>query len=315
MSARNTGKYGKVGLLMGGLSAEREISLISGNAVLQAMRSLKLDVSPLDVGADIATVLARSGFDRVFNILHGGAGENGTIQALLDLHGIPYTGSGVLGCALAMDKLRSKWVWKGIGLPTPDYLELHTAEDCAAAVKKLGLPLMVKPVFEGSSVGISKVEREADMLNAWKLAARYGGVIAEQYIQGAEYTAGILGTEALPLIRLETPRAFYDYEAKYKADTTRYHCPCGLPAAQEREIQQIALRAFGALGASGWGRVDFMTDKNGRPWLIEANTVPGMTDHSLVPMAAKAIGIGFEDLVLRILDTSMSKTTGAKYAR
>jgi D-alanine-D-alanine ligase len=310
MSARDSGKYGKVALLMGGLSAEREISLISGKAVLQALQAAGVDVTPIDVGADIGEVLARSKFDRVFNILHGGIGENGTIQALLDLRHIPYTGSGVLGCALAMDKLRSKWIWKGIGLAVPDYKELLSAKDCAAAVKELGLPLMVKPVFEGSSVGISKVEREADMAQAWHEARQYGTVIAEKFISGAEYTAGILAGEALPLIRLETPRAFYDYEAKYKDNKTRYHCPSGLPAAWEREIQQIALRAYAALGAGGWGRVDFMTDRDGRPWLIEANTVPGMTDHSLVPMAAKAAGFNFEQLVLRILDTSFDKGGG-----
>lgn len=308
--SRDPKKYGKVALLMGGLSAEREISLISGKAVLQGLQASDVDVTPIDVGADIAEVLARSRFDRVFNILHGGSGENGTVQALLDLYRIPYTGSGVLGCALAMDKLRSKWIWKGVGLAVPDYVELRSDKDCATAVRELGLPLMVKPVFEGSSVGISKVERADDMLNAWKLASRYGAVIAERFISGAEYTAGILAGEALPLIRLETPRAFYDYEAKYKDDKTRYHCPCGLPEAKEREIQQIALRAYAALGAGGWGRVDFMTDREGRPWLIEANTVPGMTDHSLVPMAAKAAGINFEDLVLRILDTSLDRRGG-----
>jgi D-alanine-D-alanine ligase len=313
VSARDPGKYGKVALLMGGLSAEREISLISGKAVLQALRDAGVDVTPIDVGADITTVLARSGCDRVFNILHGGTGENGTIQALLDLQGIPYTGSGVLGCALAMDKLRSKWIWKGLGLAVPDYRELHSAADGARAVRELGLPLMVKPVFEGSSVGISKVEREADMTGAWQLASRYGVVIAEKFISGAEYTAGILQGKALPLIRLETPRAFYDYEAKYKDDKTRYHCPSGLPESWEREIQQIGLRAYAALGASGWGRVDFMTDRDGRPWLIEANTVPGMTDHSLVPMAAKAAGFDFQELVLRILDTSMDKPTGGRH--
>jgi D-alanine-D-alanine ligase len=313
VSTGNAKKYGKVALLMGGLSAEREISLISGKAVLEALRAAGVDVAPVDAGADIAEVLARSKFHRVFNILHGGVGENGTIQALLDLLGLPYTGSGMLGCALAMDKLRSKWIWKGVGLAVPEYMELRSAADCSVAVKELGLPLMVKPVFEGSSVGISKVERESDMVNAWQLAARYGTVIAEKFISGAEYTAGILAGEALPLIRLETPRAFYDYEAKYKDDKTRYHCPCGLPAAQEREMQQIALRAYTALGASGWGRVDFMTDRDGRPWLIEANTVPGMTDHSLVPMAAKAVGIDFQALVLRILDTSLDQTHGGMH--
>ncbi|HEX5055356.1 MAG TPA: D-alanine--D-alanine ligase [Gammaproteobacteria bacterium] len=310
MSTANAKKYGKVALLMGGLSAEREISLISGKAVLEALRAAGVDVMPIDAGSDIAEVLARSKCDRVFNILHGGIGENGTVQALLDLIGLPYTGSGVLGCALAMDKLRSKWIWKGVGLAVPEYMELRSATDCSVAVRELGLPLMVKPVFEGSSVGISKVERESDMENAWRLAARYGTVIAEKFISGAEYTAGILAGEALPLIRLETPRAFYDYEAKYKDDKTRYHCPCGLSASKEQEMQRIALHAYAALGASGWGRVDFMTDRDGRPWLIEANTAPGMTDHSLVPMAARAAGIDFQALVLRILDTSLDMKRG-----
>jgi D-alanine-D-alanine ligase len=258
-------------------------------------------------------VFARTRFDRVFNILHGGSGENGTIQALLDLYRIPYTGSGVLGCALAMDKLRSKWIWMGIGLAVPEYLELRSGDDCVRAVRELGLPLMVKPIFEGSSVGISKVERADDLPGAWELAARYGAVIAEKFINGAEYTVGILAGEALPLIRLETPRAFYDYEAKYKDDKTHYHCPCGLPDAKERELRQIALRAYAALGAGGWGRVDFMADREGKPWLIEANTVPGMTGHSLVPMAALAAGIDFRTLVLRILDTSMDKTRGGDH--
>jgi D-alanine-D-alanine ligase len=307
-------RYGKVALLMGGNSAERAVSLKSGQAVLQALQGADVQVTAVDVGKDIVKVLSRGKFDRVFNILHGRGGEDGTIQALLDLLGLPYTGSGVLGCALAMDKLRSKYVWRGVGLPTPDYLEVDSVDACRQAVQQLGLPLMVKPALEGSSIGISKVEREEDMVAAWTAARRYGLVIAEQWIAGLEYTASILQSQALPLIRLETPRTFYDYEAKYNDDRTRYHCPCGLSGAEEQQVQALALQAFRVLGASGWGRVDFMIDRQGQPWLIEANTVPGMTDHSLVPMAAKAAGISFEELVLRILSTSLEAKAGVEYA-
>lgn len=307
---RKPHEFGRVALLMGGWSAERAVSLNSGNAVLEALRRLGVDVTPIDVDRDVVNVLRQGNFDRVFNMLHGRGGEDGVIQALLELMALPYTGSGVLGSAVAMDKLRSKYLWKGLALPTPDFVILEKAVDCETALDRLGLPLIVKPVLEGSSVGISKVKQANEMQPAWEQAQAFGPVIAEKWITGGEYTAGILGEQVLPLIRLETPREFYDYEAKYLDNQTRYHCPCGLSSQLEESLQQLARRAFAALGADGWGRVDFMLDAAQQPWLIEANTVPGMTDHSLVPMAAKAAGIGFDELVLRILATSMTEGGG-----
>jgi D-alanine-D-alanine ligase len=304
-SSYNSHEFGRVALLMGGWSAERDISLKSGNAVLAALRRLNIDVTPIDAGRDVYDVLRNGNFDRVFNMLHGRGGEDGVIQSLLELLELPYTGSGVLGSAVAMDKLRSKYLWRGQGLPTPEFVVLEQTTDCETALAKLGLPLIVKPVLEGSSVGIGKVKQAGDMQPAWELARKYGPVIAEKWITGGEYTVGILGGQTLPLIRLETPREFYDYQAKYLDNQTRYHCPCGLPAQLEQNLQELARRAFVALGAEGWGRVDLMLDEAQQPWLIEANTIPGMTDHSLVPMAAKAAGIGFDELVLRILCTSM----------
>lgn len=307
---RKPHEFGRVALLMGGWSAERAVSLNSGNAVLEALRRLGVDVTPIDVDRDVVNVLRQGNFDRVFNMLHGRGGEDGVIQALLELMALPYTGSGVLGSAVAMDKLRSKYLWKGLALPTPDFVILEKAVDCETALDRLGLPLIVKPILEGSSVGISKVKHANEMQPAWEQARTFGPVIAEKWITGGEYTAGILGEQVLPLIRLETPREFYDYEAKYLDNQTRYHCPCGLSSQLEESLQQLARRAFAALGADGWGRVDFMLDAAQQPWLIEANTVPGMTDHSLVPMAAKAAGIGFDELVLRILATSMTEGGG-----
>lgn len=298
-------EFGRVALLMGGWSAERDISLKSGNAVLEAMRRLNIDVTPIDVGRDVFNVLRDGNFARAFNMLHGRGGEDGVIQSLLELMELPYTGSGVLGSAVAMDKLRSKYLWQGVGLPTPDFVVLEHDSDCETALNRLGLPLIVKPVLEGSSIGISKVKQAGEMRPAWELARRYGPVIAEKWITGGEYTAGILGEQTLPLIRLGTPREFYDYQAKYQDDQTRYHCPCGLSSQLEQSLQELAKRAFSALGAEGWGRVDLMLDAAQQPWLIEVNTIPGMTDHSLVPMAAKAAGIGFDELVLRILCTAM----------
>lgn len=298
-------EFGKVALLMGGWSAERTISLKSGNAVLEALRRLGIDVTPVDVDRDVFNALQNGNFDRAFNMLHGRGGEDGIIQSLLEFMELPYTGSGVMGSAVAMDKLRSKYLWRGLGLPTPDFVVLESTADCASALEQLGLPLIVKPVLEGSSIGISKVKQAGDIRPAWEQARRYGAVIAEKWITGGEYTIGILGEQALPAIRLETPHEFYDYEAKYLDNQTRYHCPCGLPTQLEQSLRELAMRAFSALGGEGWGRVDFMLDAVQQPWLIEANTVPGMTDHSLVPMAAKAAGLGFDELVLRILCTSM----------
>jgi D-alanine-D-alanine ligase len=305
--------FGKVAVLMGGLSAEREVSLKSGARVHEALRTQGMDAHAIDVGEDVLRVLEKGNFDRAFIALHGRGGEDGTLQGALEMLGIPYTGSGVLGSALAMDKLRCKYAWCGAELPTPEFVVLDARSDLNAAVKTLGLPLIVKPANEGSSIGITKVTAADQLADAWSAAARYDHtVIAERCIEGPEYTASLLSAEALPLIRLETPHAIYDYDAKYHADTTRYFCPCGLPAEQEQAFRQLALRAFEVLGCSGWGRVDFLCDAAGKPWLIEANTVPGMTDHSLVPMAARAAGISFEALVRCILEDTLSASSRRK---
>jgi len=296
-------KFGKVAVLLGGRSAEREVSLKSGAMVLAALRARGVDAHAFDPQErDLAALIAEK-FDCVFIALHGRYGEDGTIQGALELLGIPYTGSGVLASALAMDKWRTKLVWQAAGIPTPRYELLTPAADLKAVVARLGLPLMVKPANEGSSIGMSKVGAAAELEEAYALAANYDRVvIAEQFIVGTELTAGVLAGEALPLIRLETPRAFYDYEAKYLAEDTRYIIPCGLAADAERAVQRQVLDAFNALGCAGWGRVDLMLDAAGKPWFIEVNTSPGMTNHSLVPMAARHAGLSFEDLVLRILE-------------
>jgi D-alanine-D-alanine ligase len=301
-------KFGRVALLLGGQSAEREISLKSGNAVLAALRRQGVDVEPLDPDAGILERLRNGGFDRVFVMLHGRGGEDGQIQGALETIGLPYTGSGVLGSALGMDKYRCKLAWQGAGLPTAEFVLLRAAADLARA-GSLGFPLMVKPAHEGSSIGMARVEDAAQLTSAWGEASRFDSlVLAERWITGPEFTCAVLGREALPLIRLETPRTFYDYQAKYFADDTRYLCPCGLPAQEESRLQDMALAAFEAVAASGWGRVDFMLDGEGNPHLLEINTVPGMTDHSLVPMAARACGIDFDALVVRILETSLEQT-------
>ena len=304
----NTRAYGKVVVLMGGCSAEREISLRSGTAVLQALQAAGVNAHGLDAAdKDLLDTLVKDGFNRAFIALHGRGGEDGVIQGLLQSIGLPYTGSGVLGSALGMDKLRTKQVWRSAGLPTPEFALLSSAADVGRVKDKLQYPVMVKPSHEGSSIGITKVDGAGDLMAAWQLAAQYDdSVLAEQWIDGIEYTAGILGDEVLPLICLETPNAFYDYAAKYEADTTRYLIPCGLPAEQEAGLQAMCQAAFAAVGATGWGRVDFMLDAAGKPGLIEVNTVPGLTDHSLVPMAASAKGIDFGQLVCRILDTSLA---------
>jgi D-alanine-D-alanine ligase len=300
-------EFGRVAVLMGGQSAEREISLNSGHAVLDALVNKGIDAEALDVGDDVLTRIAAGGYDRAFIILHGRGGEDGVIQGALQRLGIPYTGSGVLGSALAMDKYRTKAVWRGVGIPTPESALMVDERDLAKAAA-LGFPLMIKPVCEGSSIGMSKVENAAQLRSAWELARQYDAqVLAERWIIGEEFTATILQGEALPMIRLETPHLFYDYQAKYSAETTRYHCPCGLEQVEERKLQALCIEAFEALGASGWGRVDLMLDEQRRPWLIEANTVPGMTDHSLVPMSAKVAGIDFGELVVRVLATSFGR--------
>ncbi|MCW9012696.1 MAG: D-alanine--D-alanine ligase [Gammaproteobacteria bacterium] len=298
---------GKVAVLMGGWSAERAVSLNSGQAVLAALQSKGVDAHGIDVDRSIHQRLEAEKYDRVFNILHGRGGEDGVIQGMLDVMQIPYTGSGVLGSALTMDKQLTKQLWHGIGLPSPAYKVLQTESDCTQAIAELGLPLMIKPVLEGSSIGMSKVSRAGDMIAAWQQATTCGGtVIAEAFVTGKEYTAAILNGRVLPMIRLETPRDFYDYKAKYDDEDTQYHCPCGLTVETEKKLSELVLQAFNAVHAKGWGRVDFMLDEQSNPWLIEVNTVPGMTDHSLVPMAAKEAGLSFEELVIEILQGTIT---------
>jgi len=298
-------QFGKVAVLMGGMSAEREISLLSGEAVLTALVNQGIDAHGIDVDENIVKRLTAEKYQSVFNILHGRGGEDGTIQGLLEVMNLPYTGSGVMASSLAMDKLKTKQIWSAAGLPTPDYRVISNEQECHQAVTELGLPLIIKPVLEGSSIGMSKIEREEEMAEAWQKANDCKGtVIAEQWIQGKEYTAAILDDQVLPLIKLETSHKFYDYDAKYKSDSTKYICPCELPEADEIQFSEMAKQAFDAVNASGWGRVDFMIDGDGQIWLIEVNTVPGMTSHSLVPMAAKQAGISFEQLVVKILSTA-----------
>lgn len=292
---------GKVAVLMGGLSAEREVSLKSGAAVLSALQKKNVDAHGVDVGENIIEILQAEKFDRAFIILHGRGGEDGVIQAVLETLKIPFTGSGVLGSALCMDKIKSKQVWHAAGLSTPHFVVLDEKTRWSEVAAELGLPIAVKPVREGSSLGTTRVEYSDNLEAAWRVAAKFDDVMAEPWIKGDEYTVAILAGEALPVIRLDTPREFYDYAAKYEANDTSYHCPCGLDAKTEQRIQNLALRAFDALGARAWGRVDLIINEKGQPWLLENNTVPGMTDHSLVPMAAKEAGIEFDELVWRIL--------------
>ena len=271
--------FGKVGVLLGGRSAEREVSLKSGNAVLAALRNRGVDAHPFDTGEQGLDALMAQRFDRVFIALHGRYGEDGTMQGALELMGVPYTGSGVMASALGMDKWRTKMLWQSAGISTPGYALLEATTDLAAVAESLGFPIFVKPAREGSSIGMSKASTLDELKSAYQLAAKYDDtVLAEQFIQGSEFTAAILGDVALPLIRLETPRNFYDYEAKYLLNSTQYQCPCGLPEAQEKMIQAQALKAFQLLGCRGWGRADVMLDKNGTPYFLEINTSPGMTD-------------------------------------
>jgi len=302
----NAARFGKVAVLKGGLSAERDVSLKSGAMVTGALREAGVDAVAIDAGRDVLDQLRQCGADRAFVVLHGPWGEDGVIQGALETIGMPYTGSGVLGSALAMDKLRTKQVWSSVGLPGPEYAVIRETSDLPGVAERMALPLFVKPGAEGSSIGVTKVEHPAQLAEAFETAARFGGpVLAETFIGGPEITISILGEEALPAIRLETPRTFYDYEAKYQSDTTRYHCPSGLDAALEARLQALSLEAFRALGCTGWGRVDMMLDEAMNPYLLEANTIPGMTDHSLVPMAARAAGLSFPDLVVRILEQSL----------
>ena len=300
MKALDVKQFGRVAVLFGGTAAERPISLISGAAVLKALQAAGVDAHGFDPAErDIVEV---QGFDRAFIVLHGRGGEDGVIQGVLEQFGVPYTGSGVMASAIGMDKARTKQLWLGCGLPTPTYRRLHAGMDFAGVVEALGLPLMVKPAREGSSIGMAKVYSVDELARAYEVAAEHDGeVIAEHFIEGSEYTVAILHERALPVIRMIPAKDFYDFEAKYQRNDTQYRIPCGLAAEEEQQLQQIALEAFQVLGARGWGRIDAMRDRDGRFWLLEINTVRGMTDHSLVPMAAKAAGMDFTDLVLAIL--------------
>ncbi len=298
--------FGRVVVLMGGESAEREISLLTGAAVLKALQNKGVQAEGLDAGKDLVARLTAGRYDRVWIALHGRGGEDGTLQGLLSFLGLPFTGSGVLGSAICMDKLRTKRLLQGAGLPTPRYCVIRNVADLTEAGEQLGLPVMVKPSDEGSSIGMTKVERPEQMQSAWELASGFNcDVFAEEWVAGPEFTVAILHDQPLPLIRIQTDSNFYDYQAKYFSDDTRYLCPCGLPAAEERELQEVARAAFAAVGARGWGRVDIMVSPQAGPLILEINTVPGMTSHSLVPMAAAAAGTGFDDLVWRVLETSM----------
>lgn len=295
----------KVAVLMGGLSAEREVSLKSGAAVLAALKEQGVDAHGIDAGRDVLKVLEEDGFDRAFNMLHGSWGEDGVIQGAMELVGIPYTGSGVLASALAMDKLRSRYILKSAGIPTPEFVLLQSPDDFEMAIHRLGLPIAVKPNCMGSSIGISKVSTAGEMSAAWQKArALDETVLAEQWVNGKELHAAILGNEALPLVRVETPNDIYDYDAKYLSNTTKYFCPSGLDTDIEHRVQQLALETFHLLDCRGWGRVDVLLDESNEPYVLEMNTSPGMTDHSLVPMAAKQAGMSFNQLALRILELS-----------
>ncbi|MBS0558283.1 MAG: D-alanine--D-alanine ligase [Proteobacteria bacterium] len=300
-------QFGRVAVVMGGNSAEREVSLNSGQNVLAALKARGVDAHGIDGIPALLDALRAGHFARVFNILHGRGGEDGVLQGALASLGVPVTGSGVLGSALSMDKIRTKQVWQSLGLPTPGYARFAKGGNIGAAIAQLGLPVVVKPSHEGSSVGITRVRKQADLAAAVEQAARYDGeLLIEQLIDGDEFTVGILHDAALPSIRIVPAGEFYDYHAKYVADDTQYVCP-GLDEAGEREIRALALAAFTAAGCSGWGRVDFMRDRAGKFFLLEVNTTPGMTSHSLVPKAARAVGIDFEELCWRILETSVAE--------
>ena len=304
-------KFGKVAVLFGGKSGEREVSIKSGSAVLAALKRQGVDAVAFDPAQQALSELSQ--FDRAFISLHGRYGEDGTIQGALELMDIPFTGSSVMASSLGMDKWRTKLMWRAVGVATPDFEVVTANSDFAAIEKKLGLPLFVKPANEGSSIGISKVKTAGGLKAAYELAAKADPlVIAEQFVGGGEYTVGILGDEALPIIRIVPKNEFYDFEAKYLRDDTEYRCPSGLSAEKEALIQQEALQAFRAIGCSGWGRVDFLMDEEGNHYFLEVNTSPGMTDHSLVPMAAKAAGISFDALVLKIIAMTLNPQNEAK---
>ena len=305
-SVKKPEMFGRVAVLMGGSAAERSVSLRSGAAVYEALLRKGIDAIAVDVTSSPISALKGIKVDRVFNIIHGRGGEDGELQALLDIMGLPYTGSGVLASALAMDKLRTKLCWQGYGLVTPKWFLLKAESDIDACIETLGFPVIVKPAQEGSSIGMSKANSREELVKALQVALEFNcDVYAENWVTGKEYTVAVINDQALPVIRLETPNAFYDYEAKYNATTTQYYCPAGLTEEQEQFVRNLAVTASQVIGVKGWARVDVFIDDLGQYQLIEINTVPGMTDHSLVPMAAKQAGIEFDELVLRILETSL----------
>ena len=307
LKTREAADFGRVGLVIGGSSAERQVSLDGGRAVAAALAQNQVQFEEFDGPLPLLEAILRGEIDRVFNLLHGPDGEDGSLQGALQLMKIPVTGAGLQSSALSMDKIRSKWVWEQNGIATPPF-EYFGPDDHGyhRALKKFGLPVFVKPAGLGSSIGISRVTDDSGLDAAVKLSRRYGEtILIEAEIVGGEYFAGILDRLTLPLIRIETPREFYDYQAKYESDDTSYFCPCGLAAELEASLKEMSLRAFDILGTSGWGRVDFLLDETGKPWFLEVNTTPGMTDHSLVPQAAAQLGIDFDELVWRILETSL----------
>ena len=307
--ATDAKEFGRVAVLLGGDSTEREISLLSGNAVLAGLKRRGVDAYAFDPRDQALPTLVHERFDRVWIALHGPGGEDGTLQGALEYLGVPYTGSGVMGSAIGMDKLRTKRLAHAVGVATADYVVLRGQPDFEIAIERLGIPMIVKPATQGSSVGMSKVEKATDLPAAYAAAARIeSAVFAEPWITGKEYTVAVLQGRALPSIRIETPKTFYDYEAKYFRDDTRYFCPSGLSVPAEQHLANLAVAAFEAVGAGGWGRADFMADTTGRALLLEVNTIPGMTDHSLVPMAARASGIDFDELVWRVLETSFTRS-------
>ncbi|GAB7127162.1 D-alanine--D-alanine ligase [Silvimonas sp. JCM 19000] len=299
-------QFGKVAVVMGGNSSEREVSLMSGTGVLAALQSKGVDAHKFDPAEKPLQALKDEGYDRAFLILHGPFGEDGTVQGALEVLGVPYTGPGVMGSAIGMDKLRTKLIWKAMGLPIPDFELIDEQTDFAAVEKKLGLPLFVKPASEGSSVGVIKVKQPGELAAAFAEARKYDRlVLAEQFVGGGEYTASVLGQRVLPFVKIEPATEFYDYQAKYFRDDTVYRCPCGLSAEQEARISRDVLTAFNVIGCKGWSRVDFLMDEAGQHYLLEVNTAPGMTSHSLFPISARQVGISYEDLVVDILATTL----------
>ncbi|MCD9459607.1 D-alanine--D-alanine ligase [Marinibactrum halimedae] len=306
LTSTESKQFGRVGVLYGGISAEREVSMNSGKAVSLALKQSGVDVVDIDINEKAIEQIKEANIDRAFIILHGAHGEDGRIQALLEFMGIPYTGSRVQACSLAMDKLRTKWLWQGIGLPTPDFRVLSEKTDWERTLLELGGAVMVKPAHEGSSIGMAMVRNAKDFAAAFHHATQYDEtVFAEALVTGAEYTVAIVGEEVLPPIKLETDNIFYDYDAKYVSEDTRYLCPCGLATEDVDRLSLLAKKAFTSVGCSGWGRVDFMADEEGNFYLLEVNSVPGMTSHSLVPMAAKENGVNFQTLCLKILTETL----------